>query len=50
MVDAGLVAELEKHFLHDFDDSEEFLLERWRQRPLRDRAFEAAAESVRNSL
>lgn len=50
VVDAGLVAELEKHFLHDFDGSEEILLERWRERPLRARAFEAAAESVRHSL
>lgn len=50
VADAGLVAELEKHFLYDFDGSEEILLERWRERPLRARAFEAAAESVRHSL
>ncbi len=50
VLDIRIVAELEKHFLDDLDDSEELDLSRWRQRPLRARAYEVAAESLRHSL
>lgn len=50
IVDAGVVGELEKHFLDDFEASTEIDLSRWRARPLRSKAFEFAAESVRHSL
>ena len=50
VLDAGVVAELEKHFLDDFDDSVEIELERWRRRPVRSRAFELVGGAVRHSL
>lgn len=50
IVDSGVVAELEKHFLEDFDASDEVDLSRWAARPLRAKAYEFAAESVRHSL
>jgi cardiolipin synthase len=50
VIDVGIVAELEKHLLDDLDDSEELDLGRWRKRPLRSRAYELAAESLRHSL
>ncbi|HEV2809180.1 MAG TPA: phospholipase D-like domain-containing protein [Acidimicrobiales bacterium] len=50
IVDAGVVAELDKHFLDDFDASTEIDLAQWSARPLRSKAYEFAAESVRHSL
>lgn len=50
IVDPDVVVELEKHFLDDFDASTEIDLPRWSARPLRSKAFEFAAESVRHSL
>ena len=50
LVDGDLVAELEKHFLDDFDASEEIDLDRWRRRPLRSRAYELFGEALRHSL
>ena len=50
MVDGGVVAELEKHFLDDFDDSEEIDLSAWHRRPLRSRAYELVGGAVRHSL
>ncbi len=50
VLDSALVAELEKHFLDDFDASEEIDLDRWRRRPLRSRAYELVGEAVRHSL
>lgn len=50
VLDARIVAELEKHFLDDFDDSEELNLRRWSSRPLAARAYELASESLRPSL
>ncbi|MBW3580044.1 MAG: cardiolipin synthase B [Actinobacteria bacterium] len=49
-IDDAIVAELEKHFLDDFDGSEEIDLDRWRRRPLRSRAFELVSGAVRHSL
>ncbi|HEV2809548.1 MAG TPA: phospholipase D-like domain-containing protein [Acidimicrobiales bacterium] len=48
--DQGVVAELEKHFVEDFDDSEEIDFDRWRRRPLRSRAYESVSGAVRPSL
>ncbi len=50
VTDRGLVTELEKHFLDDFDCCEEIDLARWRRRPMRDRALEAASAALRHSL
>jgi cardiolipin synthase len=50
VLDAAIVAELERHFLDDLDASEETDLDHWRRRPFRSRALEAASESVRHSL
>lgn len=50
IVDPGLVADLEKHFLDDFAASTEIDLHRWGARPLRSRTYEVAAESFRHSL
>jgi cardiolipin synthase len=50
VLDATIVTELEKHFFEDFDASEEIDMQRWRHRPLRSRALEAASESLRHSL
>ncbi len=48
--DAGLVTELEKHFLDDLDASEEIDLQRWRSRPLRRRVVERAGDLARQSF
>ncbi|HSH23200.1 MAG TPA: phospholipase D-like domain-containing protein, partial [Acidimicrobiales bacterium] len=50
VIDRGIVTELEKDFLDDFDASEEIDIDRWRQRPLRSRAYELVGEAVRHSL
>ncbi|MDQ3353848.1 MAG: phospholipase D-like domain-containing protein, partial [Actinomycetota bacterium] len=50
VLDSTIVTELEKHFFEDFDASEEIDMQRWRHRPLRSRALEAASESLRHSL
>jgi cardiolipin synthase len=50
MSDAGLVVELEKHFLEDVEVSREIDLESWSSRPWRARAVEYATEVVRQSL
>jgi cardiolipin synthase len=50
ILDPTIVAELEKHFFEDFDACEEIDLDRWRRRPWRSRACEAASESLRHSL
>ncbi|MBA3282216.1 MAG: cardiolipin synthase B, partial [Acidimicrobiia bacterium] len=50
IVDAGIVATLEKHFLTDFDGSEEIELARWRDRPVASRAYEWVGEALRHSL
>jgi len=48
--DAGLVAELEHHFLDDLEVSQELEPERWRNRPLTKRAGELAADVFRQSF
>ena len=48
--DKGIVAELERHFLDDLDASQEFHLERWRNRPLRKRVGEYVGELFRQSF
>lgn len=48
--DPGVVAQLEKHFLSDFDDSEEIELGRWRRRPATAKVYEWAGEALRHSL
>jgi cardiolipin synthase len=50
VMDPGVVAELEKDFLEDFDDSEEIDLDRWRQRSPAARAYEAVSALFRHSL
>ncbi len=48
--DEAVAAELERHFLEDLDVSEEFDLERWKQRSLGKRAGEYAGELFRQSF
>ncbi len=48
--DAGVVTELEHHFLEDLEVSMELELERWRSRPLSKRAGELAADVFRQSF
>ena len=48
--DAGVVDELERHFLDDLEVAEEIDLERWRNRPLGRRVVELAGELVRQSF
>ncbi len=50
VLDPGVVSELEKDFLRDFDDAEEVDLTGWRRRPVRHRALEAASAAFRHSL
>lgn len=50
IADPGIVADLEKHFLTDFDDAEEIDLDQWRARPLTSRAYEWVGETMRQSL
>jgi cardiolipin synthase len=50
VVDAGVLTELEKHFLEDLDVSSEIELDSWRNRPWHQRATQAATELVRQSL
>src|SRR6266700_2129072 len=48
--DPGVVAELEKHFLADLEDTRELNLAAWRARPLAMRARELASALVRREL
>ena len=48
--DAGVVTELEHHFLEDLEVSVELELERWRSRPLTKRVGELAADVFRQSF
>ncbi len=48
--DAGVVGELERHFLEDLEVSQELELDRWRNRPLTKRAGELAADVFRQSF
>ena len=50
VIDGGVVTELEKDFLQDFEGAEEIDLARWRRRSLRDRGHEAASAAFRHSL
>ncbi|HEX8771419.1 MAG TPA: phospholipase D-like domain-containing protein [Acidimicrobiales bacterium] len=50
VLDERAVDELEAHFLEDVKVSKEIEREAWKQRPLRNRAFENATELVRQSL
>ena len=48
--DPALVGELAQHFSEDLEVSTEFDLDRWRKRPLRKRAREAAGDLLRQSF
>lgn len=48
--DPALVAQLEKHFLEDLGQSEEYLLQHWRERSIMERLRGHASELVRHSL
>ena len=48
--DPALVGELARHFEEDLEVSEEFDLDRWKRRPLRKRAREAAGDLLRQSF
>ena len=48
--DEGILSELERHFLDDLGASQEFDLERWRNRPLRKRVGEYLGELFRQSF
>ena len=50
LADPDLVEELCRHFGDDLANAEEFDLDRWRRRPLRKRAREAALDLMRQSL
>ena len=50
MQDAGMVAELERHFRDDLAVSQELDLQSWKRRPLLKRAQEHATELIRQSL
>lgn len=50
MQHTGAVSELERHFREDVEVSREMDLQRWRRRPLRQRAQERATELIRQSL
>ncbi len=50
IVDSGVVTELEKHFLDDFEGAQEIELDRWRDRPVTNRAYELVGEALRHSL
>jgi len=48
--DRDMVVRLEKHFLEDLDDSEEYLLGHWRERSIVERVRGQASELVRHTL
>lgn len=48
--DPALVARMEKQFLEDLDDSEEYLLRHWRRRGIAERVRGQASELVRQTL
>lgn len=50
LYDRGLAAELAEHFLDDLDAADEIDLDRWRSRPLAQRAMELAGEVARQSF
>jgi cardiolipin synthase len=50
MLDAGVVTELEKDFLEDFEACQEIDLDRWRRRSVAARAYEAVSAGFRHSL